>query len=802
MSQVIFNSYIDLKNIGATPSGFGYTVAYDLDGVLKQKDQDGVVTPVSSRGNLESTLALGNYSGTYSIRMGTSSSINTINGTGRVQLDFGGTNSVNISATNSTESAFTRTSPKGVVLNNTWTTRSGTLELSSTTFSATVGTTTYSTFVQSTPSAVSIGHYDANVGADGRISVFDSGRTYDGQGSRHKAYVHINSFGSTTSYGVANSVVVGGQFLTASRSNYVYLGNWVNVNNRYTLPNVDGLANQVMTTNGSGTVSWATFSVGAIPLSTVLSVGSYSGPRNIVFEDLFGVILGTNSSHISNIASNSYMSLNHNLEGGFLVTSNGVNATQSILSIGTVSTYIQAPVALLDFGTASVTTLDGQGLKYTADYNATFVTYSLVTKGYVDTYGGGYDTHLVAYVDPNKGSDATGAVGKPNRPYQSIASAMIGITGSAYSSSNRGVIHLRKGNYTSVARLENNVDYFCESGVVFTQNGFKDFSAVTSNVYGNASFIGTNANLVPLSLQYGSVVRFSFDVVDNSSSFGRIYGPATVTITGNSIRTKSDSGYGISLESSAIVTIRVRDGILAAYNSIRFSSYTGTASVEAPYVNCNADLGGSGYASPALIRAVVGSSLASSVSIKADVADVSASYGGSPQAALAVSTGNTTVRGNVMSLRGNAIIVSGSLDGKLDVIGDVSGSREAILNSHTGNFQTKIRNSMVKSDGLGTYTQSVYISGPSTTFIDNSTIVNGLTDSTIIQASDEMSTIAMYNCLAYSPGLGGSFIYSTASDYTIGLHNVRSNKDNPDNITDLFDPSGFIYDPYLFVPLF
>lgn len=802
MSQVIFNSYIDLKNNGATPSGFGYTVAYDLDGVLKQKDQDGVITPVSSSQNLENTLKLGNYSGTYSIRMGTASAINTINGTGRIQLDFAGTSSVNISATNSTESAFTRTSPKGVEMYNSWTTRQGSLSISSLTFSATIGTTTFSTFVDNTGTRITLGHSDSNVGLDGRINVFDSGRTYDGQGSRNKAYVHINSFGSTTSYGVANSVVVGGQYLTASRSNYVYLGNWVNVNNAYTLPNTDGLSNQVMTTNGSGTVSWATFSVSPIPLSTVLGVGSYSGQSNILFEDLYGVILGTNSSHISGLGSKAYISLNHNLVGDFLVTSNGINATQSYLRIGTVSTTFQAPEILMDFGTASVTTSDMQGLKYTADYNSTFVTYSLVTRGYVDTYGGGYDTHLVAYVDPNKGSDVNGAVGKPNRPYQTIASAMIGITGSAYSSSNKGLIHLRKGNYTTVARLENNVDYFCEQGVVFTQNGFKDFAAVTSNVYGNASFVGTNANLVPLMVQYGSNVTFNFDVVDNSASFGRIYGPANVTISGNNISTKSDSGYGLSIESSALVTLRLRNGITAGYNTLRFDSYTGTASVESPYVRCNADLGGSGYATPALIRAVLGSSVQSNVSIKANVEDVSGQFGGSPQSAISVSAGDMTVYGNVKSVNGNALNISGSARGRLSVFGDVTGLREAIVDSQTGDFQTRIKNSTVRSEGLGTYTQSVYVSGPSTVFFDNSTIVNGLTGSSIIQATDEMSTIALYNCLAYSPGINGNFIVSTASDYTIGMHNVRSNKDNPANITDLFDPSGFVYDPYLFVPLF
>ncbi len=46
MSQIIFNNYIDMSGIAATPSSIGYTIGYDLDGVLKQKDQNGVVTPI------------------------------------------------------------------------------------------------------------------------------------------------------------------------------------------------------------------------------------------------------------------------------------------------------------------------------------------------------------------------------------------------------------------------------------------------------------------------------------------------------------------------------------------------------------------------------------------------------------------------------------------------------------------------------------------------------------------------------------------------------------------------------------
>jgi cysteinyl-tRNA synthetase len=53
MSQLIFNTLVDLQNIVGTPST-GYTVAYDLDGVIKQKSSLGVITPI---GGGESFLA-------------------------------------------------------------------------------------------------------------------------------------------------------------------------------------------------------------------------------------------------------------------------------------------------------------------------------------------------------------------------------------------------------------------------------------------------------------------------------------------------------------------------------------------------------------------------------------------------------------------------------------------------------------------------------------------------------------------------------------------------------------------------
>ena len=59
--------------------------------------------------------------------------------------------------------------------------------------------------------------------------------------------------------------------------------------------------------------------------------------------------------------------------------------------------------------------------------------------------------------------------------------------------------------------------------------------------------------------------------------------------------------------------------------------------------------------------------------------------------------------------------------------------------------------------------------------------------------------IGIYNTIGYGAGTTGSFAYS-ATPCDIGIHNTRSNNDNAINIQDLFDPSGFIYDPNLFIP--
>lgn len=118
MSKIEFRTFIDMLTV-ATPSS-GYAIGYDLDGTLKQKDQFGTISPIGATGGVGPQGATGigitgpsgpigatgpvsatpsfvqvlrvdNNTGTYSIVMGTSSSIKSSDGGGQVDLDYDGT---------------------------------------------------------------------------------------------------------------------------------------------------------------------------------------------------------------------------------------------------------------------------------------------------------------------------------------------------------------------------------------------------------------------------------------------------------------------------------------------------------------------------------------------------------------------------------------------------------------------------------------------------------------------------------------------------------------------------------------
>jgi hypothetical protein len=793
-----------MQQDAATPSSIGYTIGYDIDGVLKQKDQNGVVTPLGavSTQRLDQTLSYGNDSGTYSLIMGTATFIKSSNGTGRIALDYGSTSSVYISATTSTITSSLQNSLSAVTFTYNKSTSHNSITLSDNSLVTQIGTTTYSVKINQSGDNLSITHNDSNIGAGGTIRVFETGKTYDGIGSENKAFVHINAKGATTSSGVQNSVVIGGNGLTASKSNTVYLGNNVNINNAFTLPNTDGLSSQVLTTNGSGTVSWATFSVTGIPLSTVLSVGNDTATYSIVVGSGSSIIMSTASLINSSINENK-IDLNYSKNSILISSTEGLGGDYSYLQMSTSSTILQTSYFKLALTSTQSTiyTLDLEGVKYTNDYSSSFVNESLVTKRYVDNKSSFYQTNRIVYVDVNRGNNSTGITDRPDRPFSDIDTAILALTTSypTLSTFNTGLVYIRRGIYTDIAKLLNNINYYCEENVIFTQNGFTDLStAVSSSVYGHASFIGTDTTLTPLTVNNASSIIFEFDLINIKNQAFNIKGTSSVIIKGNSIITLSEQGYGISLQGSTNLSLYIKEFILGAYQTIYAQSgFSGSLYAECPFIRVNGDIGSYGPQSGLVNALNVHTNTTGVIKIKGDIENISATFSTNSSAAN-IGSGTIVVNGKLIGGVDNGLILSNGITGDVTINGDITSKIESIVGL-SDTITLKVNNSVIKTQGLGTYPNNIYINSLGSFYISNSTIYNTLVDSTLINIANVNSVLGVYNSLGYSPGTTGSFAYS-ATPCDIGIHNTRSNNDNAINIEDLFDPSGFIYDPNLFIP--
>jgi hypothetical protein len=208
----------------ATPSS-GWVVGYDLDGILKQKDIFGVIQEIGGGPtaglptipNLENVLLIGNDSGTGPIIMGTSTYIGSSNGGGKIELDYGVTNSVFISTDNSIGSE------SGILMQNAY---------------SAFYSKGYKKTIEFDDASNKIAIYNLEGGS---ITLGVEGITptlYDeideikisyntiataSTGDFDKQSVFIGTRNSVVSNGVVNSVVIGGFGITASTSNSVYV---------------------------------------------------------------------------------------------------------------------------------------------------------------------------------------------------------------------------------------------------------------------------------------------------------------------------------------------------------------------------------------------------------------------------------------------------------------------------------------------------------------------------------------------------------------------------------------------------
>lgn len=227
MSKIIFNTFVDLSTVD-NPSN-GYLVAYDMDGILKQKDKNGIISSIGLSPSLSQVLAINNSTVTYDIIMGTGTYIKSEDMDSFLEVS------------NNYSALTAKNYHMGIELYDTFIDKSTNIWSTSTSSIVNIGVSRlyYPTYDR---------YQDISI-YENTTSVFVS--DYD----RHAIFIGTRN--SSFNAGITNSVIIGGYNMIATQSNTVYLGNNVNINNQYTLPSTDGISNQVLKTDGNGNVIWS-----------------------------------------------------------------------------------------------------------------------------------------------------------------------------------------------------------------------------------------------------------------------------------------------------------------------------------------------------------------------------------------------------------------------------------------------------------------------------------------------------------------------------------------------------------------
>ena len=153
------------------------------------------------------------------------------------------------------------------------------------------------------------------------------------------AYLDHSTTGQSFIFRVSNSSSLDTTALTLSSSGYV------TISNAFTLPNSDGSANQVLQTNGSGTVSWGSPSgsgtITAVVAGTNLTGGATSGSAT--------VNLATNLSGLGTISSGP-ITVTTGANQALLVTGGPSSLHQKIYNTSTTGTYSYLQLTTVNSG--------------------------------------------------------------------------------------------------------------------------------------------------------------------------------------------------------------------------------------------------------------------------------------------------------------------------------------------------------------------------------------------------------------------------------------------------------------------
>lgn len=389
----------------------------------------------------------------------------------------------------------------------------------------------------------------------------------------------------------------------------------------------------------------------------------------------------------------------------------------------------------------------------------------------------------VVFVDVINGNNFTAIINNFNRPCATISQGInIAITLPGLSSDNRALVYIRRGNYVNpVLFLQNNVDVYCEPGVVFTNivqirdNGV----AVNSNIYGKLK-INSGGSTIPFNINGASFIYFEFDsIVSNACAI-----EVNIASSGNNIRIKGNSiysntfgqGFGITIRSAANVTLNISEKIESIHQTLRFRFYTGKTTINCPNIFL---VSGNLYGGNWKQIVYLDSSLSTGeVVINGNlVCTDTVNYGGIGSIVRFWDSTNITFKLNgdiVAGVIPGIVLSSGA--GKMVLNGNISGDQTCI--STDGLNKLVINNGSVVRKTT-TFASPFSVGGSSEVYVNNTYYYSDFFGN-MINIESNNAKLYLNNFISEGfidiTGTTGTFINTGVASPTLGLNNVSTNR--------------------------
>lgn len=360
MSSLIFGSTISIATT-ATPSS-GWLVGYDTDGKLKQKDEFGIITDIVSVQSLSDTLLIDNSTELYSIIMGTSTSIRSINSGGQIDLDFAGvSNSVLISNDigNKNDAGFYLQTGYSEVFTN-----KQSVELNQ--------NLNYIAIYNKDGGQITLGvdsSSSTNYNEIDEIKIGYNSITSTSTANTNKQSVFIATKNSQIASGVVNTVILGGDTINANNSNSVYTSDLYPIEIKSDLNtgvfNLSDVNNDLIIDRNNGLKDTAWFRISE-------SETNYNYWSELIVNSSIGLTSGILIQNKDILNNSNLTSLKLEKDSLSLLTDGPTYSINFIINSDLNKAEIQG-------------NSEFKGLEYNSDFSASYSVRSLVDKNYVDT---------------------------------------------------------------------------------------------------------------------------------------------------------------------------------------------------------------------------------------------------------------------------------------------------------------------------------------------------------------------------------------------------------------------------------